>query len=806
MTKTSKNIQSIKEFLKKLTNIDLIVCLSIVTLLFIPTLVRPWLIYDERIISEGIYFPTAKTFGEIFEIIESFGLNFNVNSSNTIYTSNHVTRTCPLAQVFGIIISFFFNKNPFLFHIFNLTLHLINTCLVYFILKTILGNTKRVLLIILTTIWAVHPVVMEPVLLSINCGATFSYMFFFALLLDFLINKENGVKTDSDFRTILIPIIFLIPMLINEYIIALPLIIFIFSFYSTYKLNPFKKAFKLSIKETKPYFYGLILYVIYFLFLTKYRTSQAFLGNELIVFLERVFWLAPQIFFHMINLVIYPKVLSIDQTLFVKLGKTLFDPYSIFCIVFLASWLFIPLLMFILKRKLANVFLLSWTFFFALLPFLHILMPSYTLSAERYLYTPLALLIFGVAKKLSNGASARLAPTAPTLSILFSIILILCLTRSHFRTLDWKDNYTFINSTYETSNNNLFKAMRLGMFGKAITVLEPNNRVLANEYFLKTLDLLQKAKEENKILKSKYQKNLPLVIKSYGLDYDSLLSKIAFLEASSRSLELNEGHKVGLDILKPFMKKPERVEPRVLELYWYFLVLDKEYDKAEKILLKTNSLYPNTSFILTNLIEFYTTYKNDRKTAEEYLTLALKNYPYEIGFLIKAIGFYEKINPPSTAHLLYLLGLRTQSEIAYRQALSLYTDLGQIRDARRVAYKLERFFPKNPDTLYILSDHYYKTNDQKKALLTLIDAYSLVKTNNSNPRTAFNITNTLAKLYLQFGNKEKAIWLTQDLLTFAGNDVEALAKLANLYKTLGLTENLNQCISKIQSLNMGTKG
>lgn len=768
-------------------NLILLICLIIVCGLFIPTLIRPFLIYDERILLEGIYFPIPNSLSEFSEIIKKFGLNFSILSSNTIYSSNYITRTCPFGQLFGMLLSFFFKKEPLFYHIFNLILHLINTCLIYFILNVFLKN-KYYLVAILTLIWAVHPVTMESVLLSINFGAPFTYMFFLGLLLDFLINKE---KNKSIFRQIIIPILFLILMFINEYIVTLPFIFFTISFYSSYQNNSLKEALKRSIQETQPYFLGFFLYVIYFFLFSHYNISQVPSENYFVVLLERIFWLSPQVFVHMLKLIFYPEKLSVDQTIFVQLGKSLVDPYSTFCIALLFIWLFIPLILFISRKKMSNIFLLCWTFFFALMPFLHILMPSYTLAAERYLYTPLAMLIIGIAKMLSDKTNHKLYLT------LLSIVLICCLIRSHYRTLDWKDNYSFINSTYKISTDPLFKAMRAGMLGKAISVLEPHEKTKIENYFKDSLKLLNIAKVETIKNKLKYQEKLPLVIKSYGLDYESLLTKIAFLEASSSYIELKEDYMIGLGILEPYTQKLEKIDPRILELYVHFLTLDKRYDEVKKILLRTNEIYPNTAFVLLALVDFF--YKqNESQEAEKYLKQALKLLPYDINVLSRAVNFYQDINRSDlTAKYAYFYGLRMNSEAAYQKALFMYLNLGNLKEAKKAVDKLLLIKSNNPASLYFVSKYYYKIKEYQKAVSSLVTALEISKQSNENPGLTFDIAYTLAQIYLSLGNKDMAIFTAKDTIMFAGNNLEALKKLANLYKSLGLTEQLNYCLQKI---------
>ncbi len=787
--------------IKDLFDIRLAICLIVVCILFLPTLNRPWLIYDERIISDSIYFPKANSFSELFEILQTFGLHQHVLSSNTMYSSNYITRTCPFGLISGMLLSFFFKANSFYYRLFNLALHLVNIILVYSILKLLLNKVKQTNFIVpvLTLLWGVHPVMMESVLLAINYGSLISYMFFFVFLLDFLKNKE---KNNSLLRRFFIPLLFMIPMLTNEYIITLPLVLFTFSFYENYKNNDFKKSISLTITHTKPYFIGLFIYILYFFFISHYTISQTSNHNYFLLLIERIFWLSPQIFFHLLKLVFFPLKLSIDQGVFVTLGKSLFDPYPIFCIFLMSIWLFVPLVVFLLKRRLANLFLLTWSFFFALLPFLHILMPSYTLAAERYLYAPLAMMVIGVGVILSEMIHKGGVPRyALTVILLLSILLTGYFIRSYNRTQDWKDNYSFINSSYKTANNSFFKAVRLGMLGKAISIIESNKQNEIKQYFQETIVLLNKAKEEALENKTKFQKHLPLIIKSYGLDYNSLLTRIAFLEASSLCLELKQDHKIGLSILEPYIKNIKKTDPRIIELYTHFLNEDGRYKEARDVLLKTNSIYPKTPFILMALVDLFSKYENDFNSAEKYLLEALKLLPYDKDILLKALGFYQGYKDPSvTARYAYLYGLRAQSKPAYEQALSLYLNLGDINKASTIASKLLKLDPNDPELLYFVSMFYYKVKDFKKAISLLSNGYEICRRTNISDVLRLEIGYTLSRLHLQTGNKNAAIIIARDIPQLA-TTTEDLKKLAVLYNSLGLTDYLNYCLNKFKLLN-----
>ncbi len=801
----NKEKSALSILLSDITNLDVLICFLIVFILFFQSLFRPWLIYDERAIYEGFHFGSPKSIGELFEFIENFGLNFNIISSNLMYSSNYVTRTSPFGQLLGTILSLLFKKTPFLWHLFNLIMHLINSFLVFLILKTCLikGETRkvsvvqRIVLVLLTLIWAVHPVNIEPVLLGTNFGALFSYMFFFGFLLDFFLNREKN--RSSLVREFLIPIVFLIPMLTNEYIVTMPLVLFIISFWMNFKEWNFKKALNLSFKETKPYLYGLVLYCLYFVFLTNFKTSYSLEQNSLIAFLERIFWLAPQIFFHLIKLVIFPLRLSIDQTIFVKLGHVIYDPYSLFCILFSFVWLALPLFCFLKYKKLSTIFMITWTFFLTLMPFLHILMPSYTLTAERYLYAPLMLLVLGIGiifSDLNIKSQKLISISVPSL---LSIILLFCLCRSYIRTLDWKNNGSFINSTYLTNTDPLFKAMRLGMLAKCLSVTNPERSEEIKNYFRETINLLNQAEEKFTREKKKYQHSLPRILKVYGLDYDSLLSKIAFLQTSSIYLELKGDYKTALKILKPHVKTPETVDPRILELYANLLIQDKKFKKAEKIFLTANKIYPNSNFILGNLFDYYITYEKDYKNAEKYLQEALRLYQHDPFILLKAVSFYQELkNPLLTSHYAYLHALRTGSKTTYQIALSNFLISGNLRGAQKTVNKLINLDPTDPETLYFVSKYYYQLKNYEKALSFLTEAYNQTKRPNISKILAFDITHNLAKLYLFLGNKDIAAKLSTEAFNLAESK-ESFKKLASFYKALGLNKEMQLCISRFRT-------
>ena len=731
--------------------ITVLACLTVVLLLFIPTLSRPWLIYDEKAIFDNTFFPSPSSFSEIFETFREFGLNFNYISSNIIYSSNSVIRSSPVSLILNTFIHFFLKKNSFYYHIFILILHMINTTLVYFIIKRLTQTlfSNNLITALLTLIWAVHPVIIESVLLSTNFPRLITYTFFFGFFLDFLNNRN---KNNTILRRTIIPLLFLIPMFSTECIIILPFVFFIVSFQELFQTENIKTSLKKSFEQTFPYFTGVIIYLAYFIFIFHAKTSHPIQSNELQVFFERVFWLSPQIFFHSLKLIFYPAILSIDQSLFVRLGKAIYNPYAIFCFIFTLLWLALPLYLLISKKRFADLFFMTWAFFFTVLPFLHILMPSYLLSAERYLYCPLAFLIFSTAKIICKNLIKK---NHLAIILLLSAVLICCFIRSHYRVLDWKDNYSFISSNYRYTNNSFLKGVGLGLLAKATTVLEPEKITESKRLFSKSLKFLRKAKVENKKLKFEAQRSVPSVIKSYGLDYDSILAKIAYLEVSSRCLEFNENSKIVLKILSPLMKSQNKLDPRLFELYAYLLTLEKQYSKARDILLKANSLYPHTQFILNSLFDLTLKHENNSIEAEKYLVDSLKYYIYDTSLLTKAHDFYQsKGDLKNTARYAYLFALRTHSKSAYQQALSIYLNLGNMGEAGKIVNNLLKSDLDDIQIIYLISKYYYKLNNYQKSLSYLKNAYILAIKQKADDTLISEIRNSLTRIYSIISNSK----------------------------------------------------
>ena len=748
------------------TFLSVFICIVIVFLTYFKSLDRHWIFYDERVIYEELYAPIPSSFGEIIEVINSFGLTNNISSSNYLYSSNTVNRS----NLFGIplllIMGFFFKKNVVLYHSLNLFLHLLNTIMVFFILKKSFLSNKFLSLFttpILALIWALHPVQVESILLSTNIGATLSYFMFFVLFYDFISNRK---KNNSIIRILILPICFLLPMFLNEYIIALPGILFSYSFIENYKENSFVKTFKLSCKECFPYILGTLIYLVYFLFST-YKFIQPASYNQLILFTERIFWLAPQIFFHCLKLIFVPIYLSIDQSQLIHLGNSVFDIYPISCFLLMFLWIFTPITLFLIRRHFYTTTLLTLLFFISLIPFIQILSPTYALAAERYLYTPTFILIFGIVKILNDLFSIQNTKSFISIIIIFTLILFLLGDRTCLRIKDWNNNYTLLKSTIKSSNDLIYTGERTATLGNLL--LKENKKSEAEKYFSKSRKDFYKAIDVLKE-KRKEKANQPLIFKAYGLDYDSQILKAAYFICLNNFLQNKINPEINLSFLKVYIKNLENLDARTLELYANLLVKNNNLIEAKRIFELAYRKFPTSPFILVSLIRFEKDIENDLPNAKKYLNEALTLYPYSLDILYEALSYYQaENNLQEYAKYSYLYGLRTHLPFFYREALVGFLNIGDLTLAKKITDKLLQLDATNPDSLFLASNYYTKIKDFVKAIELLNKAYLLGEKNTDNNSLLFNITYNLSIIYHALSNTEQAKLFAQKALKYSPN-------------------------------------
>ena len=733
---------------KKITGIEFFSILGTVFIVFIIysfSLNREWQAFDERVFYNELIFPIPTRFDEIPEVIKNFVFGYHIESMNTFFSTHQTIRSNPIAGSLVVLASFFFKKNALLYHLFQLTIHLTNTFLVWLIFykitkvfpETINRDFKCLLISFFTLLWALHSANTEAILLVTNWGALLTYTICLLFLL-FQVSKisKNKFKT-SKLGFMLITILFCLTMFITEYGYTMPFILFMIIFAFAYKqYGTFNKAFTISFKSSLPYLLGLLLFILISSFRPESPLLNLFTAKEyltiskhvspLYIFIERNLWLVPQIFLHFLLLIIFPLKLSTFQSNLMPIANTLFTPYSIFSTLFYLFFLALPVVFFITLKKLKYISPLVYAFYFALAPFLQIFLPTYCLSADRYCYFPSFILLFFIFILLSEFLSTRTKiPTKP-LVIILSCFVILFGIRTLVRAQDWKNPYSLYKSAINIEKNSLYKGQKYLIFASYVGF--KGNLDEMDKFFQKSLIELHKALKGLKAMQKKHIKQ-PITLKIYGLDYESLILKAAYSISTVKNDNYKEPAKNTLAFYKPYIKNKLKIAA-INEIALYADILSGAgfKEEAKNILECGLKRYPYSSAIIYSLADYYLDVGKDLNKAYEILQRAYKYYPNQSVTLYKLLHYYELTNDiPNQAKFAYLLGLRDHSPASYQKAVQIYLDLNQLPQAEIALRKLIRLSGGDPVTLLLTSRYLDLTGRRGKILELLNNAYSIVK-------------------------------------------------------------------------------
>ncbi|GEM_PF-689530 len=753
--KNNKEKKVTQRLIKKITSADfLLFCgtLFVVFVVYSFSLGREWQSFDERLFHKETLFPIPYYFDEISEIIKSFVLNCHTESMN-IFFSNHINiRSNPIAFMLIVFVSYFLKKSAFLYHLLQLSIHLTNTALVWLILKQVTEiinlkfneTIKYSLISLFCLLWALHSGSTEAVLLVTNWDTIFTYTFCFAFIYFELRTISNKKYEISDLKTILISVLFCLTMFFTEYAYTLPAIIFFISFAFIYKeVGNFKKSFSISINFAKPYFIGLFLFAFLSLFKPDSTLLSLFPNNStdpvfqnyssFYMFLERNLWLVPQIFVNLLKILIFPKILTTYQSTNIPLANTLFEPYSILCFLIYFSFLIIPAILFIYLKDQNKKYslLLSYSFYFSLFPFLHVLLPTYCLAADRYCYFPsffLVLLIYCSIFSLFNFSSQK---QLKTFIIVTSCILFLLTIRTLIRIQEWSNSYTLYKSALRIENNPLYRSNKLIIFADYVGA-QGKQEEMENALQASLKNSLR-ALKEYKIARKKSPVQ-PVTLKYYGLDYDSLILKAVYLIATVKNDNYQEPPDKTLAFYESSIKK-RLATAGINQILLYADILQKagRVQDAKEMLEYALKRFPYSSSVLFSLTDYYFMVENNLEKTWEILEKAYKYYPNDKLTIEKLIKYYDRKNDlPNKAKYSYLLGLRMHSPKSYQNAALIYLDIGQINPAYKTLKKLARLSSTDPLTLLLTSRYLDMAGKRDKILDILNSAYRISKSQGKN--------------------------------------------------------------------------
>ena len=676
------------------------VSLSIIILavfaLYSQTLNYPWKHFDEQIIYRETLIPAPLSFSQFVEFISNFGLKHYIEASNPFYTTIANLRCAPAGTSFLLLIFLLFQKNVLFYHLFSLVLHILNSVLCFLIFSKITsiirGKTfsflNNFLVIIFTLLWSLHPVNVETVLLTSNIGAPLTYFFCLLLFYYFIDRGKDTTSKSSISAKIILSAIYLIPLLLNEYSVTLPIIIFIYLYALGIHYREdqnYKKVFFSVFKAVVPLFISLLIFSVYFLSLPKIKIFQSV---DPIITLERLFWLSPQIFVHLLKVLILPIHLTIDQSSLVQLGSSVFAPYSIFCTALMYGLiLFSAIAMFNLtKKRFFYPFILFVPCFISAIPFIHLISPLYNLMSERYLYMPSFFFILGILHCTNLFLQSKTKRINLFVCLSLLLIFTASATKTYSRILDWKDSFSLFSSALKEAKDNLIKGLRLQMLGALYSQKGDNeSRIIGNNLILEGSQLLEQSISENNL---KEQKQYPKILTFYGLTPTSKSAKAVYLLALSK-VGIENNLEAAYHLLSPYIQNSSISDTQILDFYLGILFGTKRFDEAEKLLnLAYKKRISPTVFIA--LAELQRTKYNDLTKSETFLKESFQYFPYDESTLVQLKNFYlHTSNPVQYAYFAYLHGLRSHSIKSFEEAYQVYKSLNDTKMEKIVLNNIE---------------------------------------------------------------------------------------------------------------------
>ena len=373
----------------------------------------------------------------------------------------------PFTIVSFVLDYHFFNLNPFGYHLINLILHSINSCLLFLFCYNLKKDSKAFPFIV-ALFYSLHPIQTE-VVNTISFRADLLLSLFSLTALN-LINFFN-IKTFILNKKCLYLIIFLFvcfAFLSKENAIALPVIIFIYIYLFYKNNNLLKFSFITFIVVISLFFFFWIERFPVPLYFSIYPSLPANF-NPLANVTSYMYTLFTALFYNILH-VLYPVYLSVDYTL-------IFSKYIfVFAVLFIIT---IAYTLLYIKDKYIKFSLLA--LIIAYLPVSN-LIPLVNTIADRYMYYPMIFIsiLFGLlVLKLKKFMSFKLL-------ISFIILLLIVNTAiSYDRGIVYNNQYSlYFDAIIKNPNH------PRALYNMAIAYYD-------NKEYEKSLDLLNRLSNIN---------------------------------------------------------------------------------------------------------------------------------------------------------------------------------------------------------------------------------------------------------------------------------------------------------------------
>ncbi len=421
----------------------------------------------------------------------------------TLFTTFYARNYHPLVFLTYALEYYFFELEPHVYHTTNLSLHILNTLLVFWFIFKISDKTS--ISLVSALLFGIHPLHVESVAWVAERKDVLSTFFFLQSLIFYLIYKEKN-RWALYYLSLFV---FILSLLSKPMVVTLPVVLLLCDYFFRRKFN------RINLIEKIPFFILSIVFGIANIFAQLYDKTegqaefQNFFNNILIACWGIIFYLIKIIApFRLSALYPYPLEINILSPVY------FFPPLILVALTIVIYY----------SRRWTNVIVFGSLFFIiTILPVLQLIHLGHAAAADRYMYIPSIGLFYiaGVAfHKVYTWEGAFEKGRR------ISIIIFLCITISILSSLTYQRNKVWQNSETLWSNvleNNPDSMEAHNGLGNAYMAKGHNENAIAE--FKQALDI-----NPNYVLA---HNNLALVYKNQGLLKEAIVEFNKAIQLSS---------------------------------------------------------------------------------------------------------------------------------------------------------------------------------------------------------------------------------------------------------------------------------
>jgi len=445
-----------------------------------------------------VYFNSL--FGQFIWDDLSFISNQDIRSLNILHllglnVSNTLSFYRPVSAIYLAILFKIFNDNSFYYHFIQMSLHILNACLVFVLFKKFF---KRGLSFFLALLFLVHPIQVESVA---YIAANQSEIFFLFGILALLISTKDKLNIAQIF---LIPVLLLLSLFTKETGFLFVLLLLFFQFLFRKKRLLFFAA---------PTTVVLLIYLTIRLTLVHaYFGEFGFVPVSELPLMQRVITM-PKIIFYYIKTLFYPANLAIDQQWVVT--KLDFQQFYLPVIIDIVFFILLSLAGVCIYRKNRKSFLAFIFFFVWFLMGVGIVLQIIPLDmtvADRWFYFPLVGFL-GCLGALLNEIHLK-NRLSKTLCLSGAILIVVFSVRTIVRNQNWQNQLTLyshdvrVEANYDSDNNYAAVLSYEGKWDEAYTYIKKSVELYPYEKNLRELGLIYKHFGKMELAKDYFYKAL----------------------------------------------------------------------------------------------------------------------------------------------------------------------------------------------------------------------------------------------------------------------------------------------------------